>query len=220
VASKEASLNKVAGTGRTARNHGHFLLRRIVDGTAGWATYQQAAKRQGIVEERRFYDPIEDIAHRRRWNVINNASIAPKAPRSGAPRSIDFVFYRTSKDASGPGLILAEVKYLRGQNAGQDLQSLRDDMDQLRDLTAAQLVQGDALADCGAPSRVLLVIGQHGALEKTANYNSRNHSRIAAMLYAGLFDRDNAAYYASAETYRPSRFHWTVLGSRLFNAGV
>ena len=133
------------------------LMRRLVDGLAGWAAYYQACGVGRHYDEHLFYQHIEAIASGRGWKVKQPHPLIGSGGR-GAPSTVDFVISRKSGEAgSRAGLLFVEVKYLRGNNPSQDLEQLRKDIAKLRGLEASAFQRNQRIAQCGPPARFLLI---------------------------------------------------------------
>jgi len=159
-----------------------YLMRRLVDGMAGWATFHQACGANRHYNEHLFYQHIDTLASGRQWRVSQQHPVLRSAQR-GAPLTIDFVIYRDSTHAdTKPGLAFIEVKYLRGTNPSQDLKELRKDIDKLRTVQPESLASSNQVLACGRPIRFLLIFAQEAGLNAIKNCNTRTHGDIAAMV--------------------------------------
>src|SRR5258708_6422995 len=114
------------------------LVRRLVEGLAGWLTFRQAGGAKTLYSEYFLYTPIYEIASGRAWSVLAQEPISNSVRKCGAPSTLDFVFYEKSRGGStgARGLVMMEVKYLRGRNTTLELGGLEDDFTKLRTVTA------------------------------------------------------------------------------------
>ena len=188
-------------------------MRRMVDGLAGWITFQQAAGASALYGEHFFYPPMQAIALGRKWQVSAQESIIPQnANKSGPPSTIDFIFYRQNKNQwSREGIVIVEVKYLRGDNKTQDIKELRGDIDKLRPLQISQLQYFNTFQNCGAPAKFLIVVGQKSDLEKISNMKARKNIEVVKMLKRGLNNPGKNTYYAIGNTYLSEKYEWQVI---------
>lgn len=189
------------------------LMRRIVDGLAGWATYYQACNIQAHYDEGVFYEAIFAIAKGRGFTVIRQAKLARDVGQQGAPWALDFVIHRPpGRGSKHPSLIFVEVKYLRGQRQTQDLRYLRADIEKLRPLKAVELECAAQIAACGAPSKFLLIIGRGDELDRFDKHKSKKNPRVLKMLKAArTMPAQKLVYRARTSTYLASDHRWEVL---------
>ena len=187
-------------------------MRRMVDGLAGWATYQQAAGAKQLYNEHFFYHPVHDIASGRHWEVRGQAKIIDLVRRRGPPNTIDFVlFRRINNQWSRPGIVFIEVKYLRGDNPTQDIAELRKDINKLRLVSVAGIENSSILSQCGLPAKFLIVVGQMAGLAKCMNLQSRSDPGVVKMLKRGMENPGSSAYAATGDTYLHDEFAWRAL---------
>jgi len=188
-----------------------YLMRRLVDGMAGWATFYQSAAANRHYNEHLFYQHIESLASGRQWRVSQQHQILGPA-RPGAPSTIDFVIYRDSSYAdTQPGLALVEVKYLRGTNPSQDLRELRRDIDKLRGTEPVSLASPARLTACGRPLRFLLILAQEAGLDAIKDCGTRMHGDVAAMVQQARTGNHKNIYRASMGTYLRTSLEWVVI---------
>jgi hypothetical protein len=187
------------------------LMRRLVDGLAGWATYHQACGAGRHYDEHLFYQHIERIALGRNWQVKQQQPIVGSTPAKGAPSTIDFVFFRKpGYQRSRRGLLFVEVKYLRGDHPTQDIENIRKDIDKLRGLQPASLANAPHLAQCGSPARFLLIVAQKSGLAATINLTSRDHADVVEMLRNARDDKPDLVYHAEGDAYIKDGLKWQV----------
>lgn len=187
-------------------------MRRMVAGLAGWATYQQAVGAKQLYNEHFFYTPIHDIAVGRHWEIRSQAKIFDSIQRKGPPGTIDFVFFRRHNNQwSRSGIVLVEVKYLRGDNPSQDIAELRKDINKLRLLDVSDLEHSALLNSCGSPAKFLIVVGQTDGFMKNTDIKSRTDPGVVKMLRRGMQTPGAAAYAAVGDTYLSEKFNWRAL---------
>jgi hypothetical protein len=187
------------------------LVRRLVDGLAAWVTFKQAANAKTLYSEYFLYPAMYEIASGRGWSVLAQEPITKSSPKSGAPSTVDFVFYRNSRGSRPGGMILLEVKYLRGVNVSQELGGLQDDFEKLQNLTSDHLRHATSLSDCGYPERWQIVIVQRNHYNKLAKSGSKKFSRLVAMLARASSKKLPRSMYRSIiETKLKSELHWHV----------
>ncbi|GGN59218.1 hypothetical protein GCM10011349_39530 [Novosphingobium indicum] len=188
-----------------------YLMRRLVDGMAGWATFHQASGPNRHYDEHLFYQHIATLASGRDWRVSQQHRIVGPT-RRGAPSTIDFVFYRESSYAgTQPGLAFVEVKYLRGSNPSQDLRELRRDIDKLRSIGSAQIASKQGLSASGKPLRFLLIFAQEAGLDAIRDCATRTHRDVAAMIEQARTGDHKNIYRASMGTYLKTSLEWVVI---------
>lgn len=188
-----------------------YLMRRLVDGMAGWATFHQASGANRHYDEHLFYQHIDSLASGRRWRVSQQHRILGPV-RRGAPSTIDFVFHRDRSYAdTQPGLAFVEVKYLRGSNPSQDLRELRKDINKLRSVDSAALVSSNRLVSCGRPLRFLLIFAQEAGLDAIRDCGTRMHRDVAAMVEQAREGALKNVYRASMGTYLKTSLEWVVI---------
>jgi hypothetical protein len=188
------------------------LVRRLVEGLVGWLTFRQAAGAKTLYSEYFLYPPIYEIASGRRWSVLAQEPIKNSMP--GAPSTLDFVFYEKADNRSPDrrGLILMEVKYLRGENTTNELRGLQEDFTKLRAVTRDGLRNARSLAACGTPSKWQIIVAQREAYEKLSKSKSNKFPRVTEMLATALADNPPRLVYRSViETKLKSQFHWHVI---------
>lgn len=188
-----------------------YLMRRLVDGMAGWATFHQACGANRHYDEHLFYQHIDALASGRQWRVSQQHPVLGPV-RRGAPSTIDFVIYRDSAHADTlPGLAFVEVKYLRGTNPSQDLHELRKDIDKLRTVQPESLASSNQFLACGRPLRFLLIFAQEAGLNAVKNCKTRMHRDVAAMVEQARTGDHKNIYRASMETYLKTSLEWVVI---------
>jgi hypothetical protein len=188
------------------------LMRRLVDGVAGWAAYYQACGAGRHYGEHLFYPHIEEIGRGRDWRVSQQHQLIGTGGR-GAPPSVDFIFSRLAGEAkSRAGMVFVEVKYLRGDNPSQDLEQLRRDIVKLRGLDASGLRENKRLLQCGEPARFLLICAQEAGLDAVGSCLSRANGAIAKMVGKARDGNRRNVYRASMQTYLKTSLEWVVLG--------
>jgi len=190
------------------------LMRRIVGGLVGWATFYQASGTGRHYSEYLFYQHIEWMAVGRGWRVRQQHKIIGQ--RSvGAPSTVDFVIYRRpGSRASREGLLFVEVKYLRGDNPSQDLGYLWDDVEKLRSLVPTGLVDHATFAKCGPPAKFLLVVGQVGDLKKILSCNPQKLEKVKALKMLNMAMQDkppDSIYWAQSGTYFSDELQWRAM---------
>jgi hypothetical protein len=187
------------------------LMRRLVDGLAGWATYHQACRAGRHYEEHLFYQHIEMIALGRNWQVKQQQPIIGSSSTKGAPSTVDFVFFRRPGNQwSRRGLLFVEVKYLRGDHPTQDIVNIRKDIDKLRGLQPTSLANAPHLGQCGSPARFLLIVAQKSGLAATINLTSRDHADVVKMLRNARDDQPDMVYHAESDAYIKDGLKWQV----------
>ena len=188
-----------------------YLMSRLVDGMAGWATFHQASAANRHYDEHLFYQHIAELASGRQWRVSQQHRILG-ASRRGAPSTIDFAIYRDRSYAgTQPGLALVEVKYLRGSNPSQDLRELRKDIDKLRAADPNMLAASNRLLACGRPLRFLLVFAQEAGLDAMRDCATRTHRDVSAMVEHARTGSHKNIYRASMGTYLKTSSEWVVI---------
>jgi hypothetical protein len=188
-----------------------YLMRRLVDGMAGWATFYQASMANRHYDEHLFYQHIESLAAGRLWRVSQQHRILGPM-RRGAPSTIDFVIFRDSSYAeTQPGLALVEVKYLRGSNPSQDLRELRRDIDKLRAVEPESLASSNQLLACGRPLRFLLIFAQEAGLDAIRDCGTRIHRDVAEMVEQARTGDHKNIYRASMGTYLNTSLEWVII---------
>jgi hypothetical protein len=187
------------------------LMRRIVDGLAGWATYYQACGAGRHYNEHLFYPHIEAIVVGRGWKVDQQPALIGSGKR-GAPSTVDFVISRKIGEArSRAGLLFVEVKYLRGDHPAQDLQQLRKDIAKLRGLEASGFQHNQHLVQFDPPARFLLIIAQEAGLEAVGACASRRNNAIARLIAKARTGNHRNIYRASMHTYLRENLEWVVV---------
>lgn len=187
------------------------LMRRLVDGLAGWAAYYQACGAGRHYDEHLFYPHIEAIASGRGWKVTQQHKLIGKGGR-GAPSSVDFVISRKAGEAgSRAGLIFIEVKYLRGDNPSQDLEQLRKDIRKLRGLESTALQHNQRIIQCGSPARFLLICAQEAGLDAIGSCRSQTNGAIANLITKARTGNHRNIYRASMQTYLRENLEWVVI---------
>jgi hypothetical protein len=189
------------------------LMRRLVDGLAGWATYYQACGAGRHYEEHLFYQHIEQIAVGRRWRVsLQHALVGSLPVRRSPPSSVDFVISRKLGEAgSRAGLVFLEVKYLRGTNPSQDLKQLRQDIDKLRALNPQGLINNQRILQCGDPAKFILIFAQQAGLDAIASLRPRVNGNIASMIVKARSCNHRNVYRASMQTYLRDSLEWVTI---------
>ena len=187
------------------------LMRRLVDGLAGWATYYQACGAGRHYDEHLFYQHIEAIAVGRRWKVGQQYPLIGTGGR-GAPSTVDFVISRRTGEAgSRAALLLVEVKYLRGDNPSQDLDQLRKDIQKLRGLQASAFQQNQRIVQCGPPARFLLICAQKVGLDAVDSCVSRTNGAIGRLITEARTGNQRNIYRASMQTHLREKLEWVVM---------
>jgi hypothetical protein len=185
-----------------------YLIRRLVDGVAGWLVYQQAAKK--TYNEYNLYPPIRDIAIARDWKVEDQQKLIRMAGAAGAPKSVDFVFFREGGRNKGRVIIL-EVKYLRAANVSGDRAALLKDLHKLSSTSLENLQGFDDEDEFEEPERFILVAAQDLAFRKLANATHSKHSPVARLLRKALRRaRPNSVFETTTETHLVEKVHWIV----------
>ena len=189
------------------------LVRRLVDGLAGWLTFRQAGGAKTLYSEYFLYPPIYEIASGRAWSVLAQEPITSLLPKDGAPSTVDFVFYEKSRGGSpdSRGLIMMEVKYLRGENTTQELRGLQDDFTKLRIVARDDLRNATLLSACGPPDKWQIIVAQREAYDKLSKSKSRQFSGVVEMLAATTSRPSRLVYRSVIETKLKSEFHWHVI---------
>ncbi|MGP8254235.1 MAG: hypothetical protein ACLQMU_00935 [Methanoregula sp.] len=141
--------------GRKQKERERRLVRRLVDGLAGWLTFRQAGGARTLYSEYSLYPPIYEIATGRAWPVLAQEPIMNSTRGDGAPSTIDFVFYEKPRGGSqaSRGLVMMELKYLRGENTTNELEGLHDDFTKLRMVSPNTLRNATSFLACGAPGK-------------------------------------------------------------------
>lgn len=187
------------------------LMRRLVDGLAGWATYYQACGAGRHYNEHLFYPRIEAIAAGRGWKVNQQHPLIGSGGR-GAPSTVDFVISRKVGEAgSRAGMLFVEVKYLRGDHPSQDLEQLRKDIAKLRGLEANDFQQSQRIVQCGPPARFLLIFAQEAGLDAVGACASRRNGAIARLITKARTGNHRNIYRASMQTYLRENLEWVVM---------
>lgn len=191
------------------------LVRRVVDGLAGWLTFRQAGGATTLYSEYFLYPPIYEIASGRAWSVLAQEPIkgaTASAPSRGAPSTLDFVFYESRGVPGNHGLVMMEVKYLRGKNATQNLSGLQDDFIKLRMVARDTLRNARRLSKCGSPAKWQIIVAQRGDYARLSKSSSQNFGSIATMLLKAVSVNTSEVIYRSViETKLRSEFHWHVI---------
>lgn len=189
-----------------------LLMRRIVDGLAGWVTYHQAGHPSTHYDEHLFYEPIRTIVEGRHWIAKQQQTISKFKKGSGGSGSLDFVIFRQSR--SNPNrtrAVLVEVKYIRSGNITQDLKYLRADIDKLRTLKYERLACASLLENCDDPSRFLLVISREDAFCKIIKSKSRKNSAVVKMLKRAHTQKIRGIYRTKAASHLKRDHQWQVI---------
>jgi hypothetical protein len=189
------------------------LMRRIVDGLAGWVTFHQACNINDHYDEYGFYDAIKKIGRGRGFTVTPQAKLLKSNSKQGRKSTIDFVIYRpagvSSKYAS---LIFLEVKYLRGEIPSQDISYLRGDIDKLRLLAPEGLDCVDQIKACGNPSRFLLIVGRGEELDRFNTHSSEKNPGVLEMLKSARSAKlPKLVYRSRAVSYLKPNLRWEVI---------
>lgn len=189
------------------------LVHRLVDGVAGWLTYKQAAGARTLYSEYFLYQPIYEIASGQGWSVRAQEPIANRPKKSGAPSTLDFVFYELPlKDDRNIGIIMMEVKYLRGENTTQELRTLQDDFTKLRAAKSDDLRHTKSPSACGTPGKWQLIVARREAYRKLSACKSKEFSSVIKMLKAASCSKKSSSiYHSTIETKLKSEFHWRVI---------
>lgn len=186
-----------------------FLIRRLVDGLSGWLVYQQAAKTQ-CNSEYSLYAPIEHIATLRGWKVVQQQKLVRTEGAAGAPKQVDFLFYREPTMARGATVVL-EVKYLRASNASADRAALVKDMNKLSSISLENLQGFEDSEEFVKPKRFLLVAAQRSPFLTLTKSTSGNGLPAAKLLKKALReDKPEDVYETTAITHLTERIEWIV----------
>jgi predicted CopG family antitoxin len=190
-----------------------YLVRRLVDGLAGWLTFKQACGASSLYCEHFLYPPMYDIVSGRGWSVLAQEVITNSTPKNGPPRTLDFVFYEKPNKYGGlRGLIMIEVKYLRDDNVTQELCGLDEDFMKLRGVTPNNLRNAKALSACGTPGKWQLIVAQRDVYDKLSKAKSKKFSKVVEMLANASSQKTLSQVYRSViETKLKSEFHWHVV---------
>jgi hypothetical protein len=187
-----------------------LLVRRLVDGMAGWLTFKQAGAAKTLYSEYFVYPPLYEIGSGRGWNVVAQAAVTKSIPKKGAPESLDFVFFRDQKGGRGQGAVMMEVKFLRGESSTQELNSLYADFNKLKkvSLTSINNVSLNNL-NC-TPGKWQLIIAQREAFDRLARSRSKKYKKIVDLLKSARDESLKSVYKSIIETKLKSEFHWHV----------
>ncbi|WP_189048809.1 hypothetical protein [Aliidongia dinghuensis] len=199
---------------KNQRKRERILIRRLVDGLAGWLTFKQAGAARTLYCEHFLYPPIYEIASGRGWSVLAQEPITTSSARSGAPSTLDFVFFEKSRNIQrgSRGLIMIEIKYIRGDNITLELQGLYDDFTKLRTAVPNVLRSAKSLSSCGDPDKWQIVVAQRKAYNKISRSRSKKFPEIVKLLTDALSDKPSQLLYRSIiETKLKSDFHWHVI---------
>jgi hypothetical protein len=189
-----------------------YLIRRLLDGIAGWLTFQQAAGAKTLYCEHFLYPPIHDVAKGREWSVRAQEPIKKLIRTRGAPQTIDFIFFRNDTDEHYPGLVFLEIKYVRNANGTREINGLAEDMEKLSEIDSSDIESADTISECGTPRRFLLVVGQGETFQSLARVRSKKHPEIVKMLSAALQPKPaNSVYRSYVESKLKKAFHWHVI---------
>ena len=173
-----------------------YLIRRLLDGIGGWLTFRQAAGDKPLYCEHFMYPPIYDVVRSREWRVRAQEPIKRVRGALGAPQTMDFIFFRN--DTERHGLVFLEIKYVRNKNRTNEIDGLAEDMAKLRGTEPTDIESSDTIAECGAPRRFLLVLGQAQAFQGLASAKSRKYPKIVKMLGAALQPKPPKSVYRSS----------------------
>jgi hypothetical protein len=191
------------------------LIERLLDGLAGWLSYQQSVGVSTLYGEYFLYQPIHDLAKGRRWVVAAQEQIANKQAKKrkkrGTLKTFDFVFFRHGKTTKRPGLLFLEIKFLKNTNKTADLDELAEDVEKLKGNFTKNLVRAASFADCGEPKKFLLVVGQQRHFTKTIAVKPKTDSRraIVKMLGSALGTQlPRGVNRSLIETKLRKDFHW------------
>jgi hypothetical protein len=198
---------------KSQRNREKKLIRRLVEGVAGWLTYKQASGSRTLFGEHFLYPPIYDIALGRGWSVLAQEAIDSKVPKTGARSTIDFVFSEAPQNSEGSSaLIMMEVKYLRGGNTTVELRGLHDDFMKLRATSQNDLDNAKSLTACGTPGKWQLIIAEREAYNTLSTCKSKEYPELVKLLKQASSSSPPSLIYRSViETRLKARFHWHVL---------
>lgn len=189
-----------------------YLIRRLLDGIAGWLTYQQAAGAKTLYCEHFLYPPIHNVAKGRQWSVRAQEPLKKVNGIRGAPETIDFIFSRNDTDDHDPGLVFLEIKYVRNVNRTSEIDGLTEDMEKLSRTEPSDIESVDTVSECGAPRRFLLVVGQGETFRALARSKSKKHPKIVNMLNAALQPKPpKSVYRSSVESKLKREFHWHAI---------
>lgn len=186
-----------------------YLLNRLLDGIAGWLTYQQSCGAKTLYCEHFLYPPVHDIAKGREWTVRAQQQVKRRNQQQGAAKSIDFIFYRHETEAIYAGLVFLEIKYLRNSNSTIELRGLAEDMQKLASVAAEDIDSDDDIPDCGRPYKYLLIVGQDDSFNALTKVKSGQHPDIVKMLKSALnVDLPNSVYRSYVQTKLKKELHW------------
>jgi len=160
------------------------------------------------------YPPIYEIASGRAWSVLAQEPVRNLEPKDGAPRTLDFVFYKKPYGESRDyrGLIMMEVKYLRGENTTQELEGLQDDFTKLRNVAPGDLRHATSFLTCGAPDKWQVIVAQREAYDKLSRARTKRFPDVVDMLATAVSAKTPRLIYRSViETKLKSGFHWHVI---------
>jgi hypothetical protein len=189
-----------------------YLLRRLVDGLAGWSTYEQARK-GGDKIETDLDVPLSEVARGRQWNAKRQQKLARDPGAKGGPREADFVFWRKAGDFHGkaPGLLLVEVKCIRGgKSASGELSRIEKDIKRLQTIRVSDLEGSEDFIACGSMAKFLLIAAQRKAFSDVRKIKTKNHAKIAGMIRKAWRLPGKDVYYAIGNTYLKPELDWYV----------
>lgn len=186
-----------------------YLIRRLVDGLSGWLVYQQAAK-TNCNSEYSLYAPIQHIATLRGWKVVQQQKLVRTKGATGAPKQIDFLFYREPTIKRGK-IVILEVKYLRASNAFADRTALPKDIEKLSSISLGDLQGFRGNDEFVEPKRFLLVAAQLSAFRNLAQAAPGKTTPAAELLKKALRqDPPSGVYETTAQTHLVEKIDWKV----------
>jgi hypothetical protein len=185
-----------------------YVIRRVVDGLAGWLVFQQASKAD--VAEHALYPVISQIARGREWKVQAQQKLVRMQGVAGAPKQLDFLFYRKPGTKRSSTIIL-EVKYLRGTSPSADRAALLKDMQKLSSTALGNLQGFEEVEGFKEPERFLLVVAQDSAFRRAAKLSASKNRSVAKLLRKALRDETPPAIYqTTTQTHLLENMHWIV----------
>ncbi|GBR69199.1 hypothetical protein [Gluconobacter kanchanaburiensis] len=184
------------------------LVRRLVEGTAAWLTFKQATSARTLYSEHFLYPPLFEIGFGRGWKAVAQVPVTKATPTAGAPKTLDFVFFKNSK--SSTAAVMIEVKFLRGTNTSQELAALYYDFKKLRDVSIKKIDNATLNTLECAPGKWQIIVAQRDVYEKILKSNSVRREDVASMLRRAREGTLTSAYKSVIETKLKKEFHWHV----------
>lgn len=185
-------------------------MRRLVEGMAAWLTFKQAAAARTLYCEHFLYPPLYEIGSGRGWKVLAQVPVTKTVPKSGAPETLDFVFFKRATQSTSEAAIMVEVKFLRGENSAQELSALYSDFVKLRKISLKQMNNVTLNRLTCIPGKWQIVIAQRSAYEKISETKSKTRKNIVAMLNNVRDEKLKSVYKSVIETKLKNKFHWHV----------